>query len=137
MLCAVQRLSAQAWRKAPRPAACLVLCSVQVQEQKLALALRVLQRFQVGALQEGRVLRAVRLLKLVHESSGRGNRILSNRAIIRKRQQPRPPGPKQRRQGKLDNSAHGLRDGRNSGADKARTHAHDAPSSRVRAHRRQ
>ena len=95
-----------------------MLCGVQVQEQKLALALRVLQRLQVGALQEGRVLRPIRLLKLVHESGGRGNRVLSDRAVVGKRQQPRPAGPKQRRQGERDNRAHGLRDRRDSGATK-------------------
>ena len=107
-----------------------MLCGMQVQEQKLALALRVLQRFQVGALQEGWVLFAISLLKLAHESGGRGNRVLGDRAVVGKRQQPRATGPKQRRQGERDNRTHSLRQW-DSGARKARIRAHDALSSRA------
>ena len=110
-----QRLRAERWRalhctslsaavRALCSSPCLVLSSVQVQQQKLGLPLRTLQRFQVGALQEARVLSPVRLSELARERSCRSHGVLGDRAVGGESQQARPPRPKQRRQGERDDA---------------------------------
>lgn len=106
-------------------APCLVLRGVQVQQQELVLPLRALQRLQVGALQEARVLSAVRRCELAHKGGGCRSRVLGGRVVC---QQPRPSRPKQRRQGERDDALQSLCKKRASGTSGA---------SRVRAtHRR-